>query len=171
MARHQHLRARCAAVAEAVPACAPFNVDSLVQLLADHRGRRIQVIPHRLPPCAPCGLCISTDQADYIVVADVPGQPRLVRDQILLHELSHLLMDHQVNIAGQPDTNRWLLPNLDPGMVRRMLARRRYDTVEEREAETLATLLHQRAGLRRPETPAAPTDPLVRRLGRSLEHG
>lgn len=170
MARQVHLRARCAAVADAVPVCKPFSVERLVQVLADQWRRRIHVIPHRLPPTAPCGLCISTDQADYIVVADVSGQSRLVRDQIVLHELSHLLLDHRVNIVGQPDTNRWLLPNLDAGMVRRMLARRRYDTVEEREAETLATLLHQRAGLWRPAAPAAATDPLVRRLGRSLEH-
>lgn len=170
MARQEHLRARCAAVAEAVPVCEPFSVERLIQTVSIQRRRRILVMPHRLPPTAPCGLCISTDLADYIVVADVTGQSRLVRDQIVLHEMSHLLMDHQVNIAGRPDTNRWLLPNLDPGMVTRMLARRRYDTVEEREAETLATLLHQRARLWRPEASAA-SDPVVRRLGRSLEHG
>jgi hypothetical protein len=171
VARQEHLRARCAVIAEAVPVCEPFSVARLVQRLADRRRRRIHVISHRLPPTAPCGLCISTDLADYIIVADVTGQSRLVRDQIVLHEVSHLLMDHQVNIAGHPDTDRWLLPNLDSGVVRRMLARRRYDTIEEREAETLATLLHQRAGLWRPEPPAATSDPVVRRLGRSLEHG
>jgi hypothetical protein len=38
-----------------------------------------------------------------------------------------------------------LLPDLDPGMVLRILSRAGYSTVEEREAELLASLIRQRA--------------------------
>jgi hypothetical protein len=90
-----------------------------------------------------CGLWIATSTTDVIFFERVTTHPH--QEHIILHELSHLLCDHyraSLRVAAQTER---LLPNLDPDMVRRVLARAGYSSVEEREAETLASLIRQRA--------------------------
>jgi hypothetical protein len=166
------VRKRCEAIARTVEVPTPFDLDELIARLSADRGRPISVLPFPLPPEAPCGLCIATDGADYIVVTDAATGTQ--RDHIALHELAHLLLDHRLQALCDDDASRRLLPHLDPVVVRRMFARTSYSSLQEQEAEMLASLLRQRSGFWTPRQAAAPggaADDVVERLGRSLDHG
>jgi hypothetical protein len=148
------LRGRCEALARTVPIPDPFDVSTLIAEVSRLRGRPIQLLPFPLPAGAPCGVCIATDQADYIVVTDAATGTQ--RDHIALHELAHLLLEHSLQALTDGQATRRILPHLDPTVVRTMFARTNYSTTQEREAETLASLIRRRAGLWRPEEPARP---------------
>jgi hypothetical protein len=120
----------------------PFDARALCERVAARRGRPIRLIPMaRLTGI--CGVWIATSTMDLIFYERETTRPH--QDHIILHELSHLLCDHYT--ASFPVTAKIerLLPSLDPEMVRRLLARAGYSTFEEREAETLASLIRQRA--------------------------
>jgi hypothetical protein len=63
---------------------------------------------------------------------------------IALHEIAHLLLGHQGLTAWQ-ELARWLAPDVDPALVRIILGRSTYTRPEERDAETLASLMLERA--------------------------
>jgi hypothetical protein len=164
----REVRRRCEQIARNVPVCDPFDLTAFLDALSADRCRPIYLLPFDLPPGAPCGLCISTDAGDYVVVTSAASGAQ--RDHIALHEVAHLLLDHRLHVIDGGEGSRQLFRHLDPRVVRALFARTNYSTVEEQEAETLASLIGQRAGLWRPTTPRAPVDPIVERLGRSLEH-
>ncbi|SEP53083.1 hypothetical protein [Amycolatopsis saalfeldensis] len=56
-----------------------------------------------------------------------------------------MLCDHYPVSLSLAEQAKALLPDLDPVMVERVLGRAGYSTAEEREAETLATLIRHRA--------------------------
>lgn len=138
------LRRRCAAVLRELPLPAAFDVRTLCAELGARRGR-----PIRLLPVAGlfdvCGLWIATDRTDLIAYEANTTAPH--QDHIVLHELGHVLCDHFPATLSPAEQARILLPDLDPELVNRVLGRAGYTSVEEREAEFIATLLGQRAGL------------------------
>ncbi|MEU6712987.1 hypothetical protein ABZ897_16015 [Nonomuraea sp. NPDC046802] len=100
---------------------------------------------HDLPDAAASavnGLWISSETADHIFVAS--GARGLLRVHIVLHEISHMLLDHG-RVGGNTEMalRRLLGPAL--GAVRRGAGRSRYETQEEKDAERLATLILVRA--------------------------
>lgn len=141
----RRLHRRCLAMLRDLPLPVPFDVHALCERVAERRGR-----PMRLVPVAGltgvCGLWIATDTTDLICYERDTTRPH--QDHIILHELSHVLCDHfPVELPGTSQA-RALFPNLDPAMVRAVLGRAGYSTDEEREAETLASLIRQRATTR-----------------------
>ncbi|MEH1015055.1 hypothetical protein V6U90_18320 [Micromonospora sp. CPCC 206060] len=146
----------------------PFDLQLFVGQLSADRGRPIHLLPFDLPPGAPCGLCVTTDYADYLVVRSTTSGAQ--RDHIVLHEAAHLMLGHRPHPLDEQIGVGQVFRHLDPRVVQGMLGRSAYGTVEEQEAEILASLLGQRAGARRQPVPQPPSDPLVARLGRSLEH-
>lgn len=164
----QEVRRRCEALAQAMTIPEPFDLPAFLGNIGADRGRRIQVVPFLLPPGAPRGVCVAGDAADYIVVdAATTGNQRT---HIVLHEVSHLLLRHELRVV---DCLRHLFKHLDLDVLQARLAHARtnYSTVEEREAETLASLLGQRAHLWRPQATPATTDSLTERISLSLEDG
>jgi hypothetical protein len=89
-----------------------------------------------------CGLWIATDSADLIAYEQHTSAPH--QDHIVLHEIGHVLCDHFPATLSTAEQAQLLLPDLDSAMVRRVLGRSGYSSVEEREAEFLASLLGQR---------------------------
>jgi hypothetical protein len=112
----------------------PWNAEEFVLGIARGRRRHIELMPTDLDGSM-CGLWVATDQADYIAYARHTSG--LHRDQIILHELGHI-------IIGHPGTS------LDP---RRPAGR--YAAGHEREAELFATLILRRAGQEPPPPPPA----------------
>jgi hypothetical protein len=97
----------------------------------------------------------------------------LHQEHVKLHEVGHLLLAHEATDVLDPDTSRRLLPNLDPATVKRMLQRTRYTKQQERDAETVASLILEQANRWRPESEwTAPpgTADMRARISRSLEH-
>ena len=139
------LRRRCRARLRDLPLPVPFDVHELCDRLAARRGRPIRLLPVA-GLTGVCGLWIATDTTDLICYERDTTRPH--QEHIVLHELAHVLCDHYpVSLPGEHDTTA-LFPDLDPAMVRAVLGRAGYSSAEEREAETLASLIRQRATTR-----------------------
>jgi hypothetical protein len=142
--------------------------EALCQAVSEYLKHPIQLLPLALPPDAPCGLLITTTNAHYVVYDNTTGP--LHQRHIVAHELGHLLAGHRAQMTLNADVAQLLMPNLDPGVVRTVLARTPgYDARSEREAEIIADLLwrHTRPGESTWPVPPAATA-LVERIRQSL---
>ncbi len=124
----------------------PWHVDTMVDRLAEHRSRPILLLPWDFPftACRASGLWIPTDRADYIFY-NRSATPT-VRQQIIGHELAHMLLGHAPPLAEAPTSLlEALAPSLSPALTRRLLqaarARTSYDLEEEAVAEEFGTRL------------------------------
>jgi hypothetical protein len=166
--RHGQLHRRCLEVARTIDVPDPFDLSALLAALSGRRGRPVRLLRYPMPNGAPCGVCIATDRADYVVVTDAAAGTQ--HEHIALHEVAHLVLDHGADSLSHLVGELLQHLDLDGGRVR--FARTGYSSHEELEAEYLASLLRQRAGLWAPPTgPGGITDERVARLARALEHG
>ncbi|MEU6715813.1 hypothetical protein ABZ897_30475 [Nonomuraea sp. NPDC046802] len=102
------------------------------------RGRPITLTPlSGLDSGGPCGIWVATPAVDFVLYRD--NTSPVHRSHIILHELSHLIFEHAHVLEG--DYRQLLLPNLGDTAIQRILGRTAYAVREEREAETLASLL------------------------------
>ncbi|MCE7081725.1 hypothetical protein [Streptomyces sp. ST2-7A] len=97
-----------------------------------------------------CGLWVELDGADYIF-REASTSP-LHRDHIVLHEISHMLLGHNVTGGtggrGPGVDLKNLFTTIDPRIVRTVLGRANFSNAREREAELLATCIAKMADLR-----------------------
>jgi hypothetical protein len=141
-------RAKLRALDITVPS--PFDIDDFVSVVSSARGRPIRIVALDFPPRAgSCGAWVASANADYVCVDR--HVPPLLREHIILHELSHIICDHSGTPTAEQLTQYGLL---DPSIVRRMLERSLYDSAEEREAELLASEIGSRINRRPRRTPA-----------------
>ena len=132
------VRERCERAVSRLELHSPFDVSDLIDQLAASRGRPIEL--HRWPEAmrAPCGVWFATSSADHIFY---DGWTTPIHQQhIILHELGHLLLEHDL----PPPHDAWvrrLLPNLDPSMVLKMLGRSSYADEDEIAAELFASIV------------------------------
>lgn len=124
----------------------PFDVGAFIGMLALERGRAIELIPVAARPHLPCGLVVTTDDADLIVYS--ADTSTLHRRHILLHEAAHLVCGHSDRPRGQDGPSAavaaaagGLLPHLPAELVHRVLGRTVYSEPQEREAELVASLI------------------------------
>lgn len=138
------LTARCRARLDELDLPRPFDVRALCADLGSRRGRPVELVEMTLPPGAPSGLWLSTGERDYIVYEHATSP--LHQEHIILHELSHMLCGHtSASTLGEEQHASRLFPQLDPGMIRRVLGRDGYPSEEEQEAEMLASMILRRA--------------------------
>lgn len=166
----RRLRRDCAARVRALDIPVPFELEGFCRRFGAARGRPVRLLPATLPPGSPCGLWVSTAHADYVFYEQHTS--RLHREHIVLHEIGHLLCEHQAApVLGQEEM-RLVLPSLDPAMVQRFMARTHYSAVEERQAELIASLILEQVSTWTAED-TAPVPPaaagLVSRLQDSLQ--
>ncbi|WP_314173995.1 ImmA/IrrE family metallo-endopeptidase [Streptomyces winkii] len=85
-----------------------------------------------------------TQSVDFIVYEADTSKPH--QDHIIAHELAHMVCGHRSGAGADVDneTARLLFPDLDPGLLRKILGRTSYSTVQEREAEVTASLILER---------------------------
>jgi hypothetical protein len=69
-----------------------------------------------------------------------------------------MLCNHVTPLRFEGDYAKRLVPDLDPDLIKLMLGRTSYTTKQEREAETLATLILSRARRAASTPPAARAD-------------
>jgi hypothetical protein len=150
--RLKALRRRCENLVARIGVPEPFDELEFVARVAQLRGRPIELAAMATGIASPCGLWIATDQADLIFYADGTSAPH--QQHIVVHELGHLMFDHE----GEADQQRWAdsFPDLDVDLVRRVLARSTVSLDEEREAEMFATVVLSTAWRRRDTAPAMP---------------
>ncbi|MFB6849012.1 hypothetical protein ACFCXS_29745 [Streptomyces sp. NPDC056373] len=139
--RYRTLRRRCHSLLETLDLSRPVTLDELCRRLARHRDRPLHVHPLPTQPVAPgaCGVWLATDTDDHIFVE--PATSRLHQEHIILHEISHMLLEHDSTDLDPASAASALMPDLSPALVRQLLARTSYDTPQEQEAETLASLM------------------------------
>ncbi len=154
------VRRRCERVLGSIDLPEPFDANAFCEAVATKRGRPIRMVPQERM-VGPCGVLVSMQDADYVFFEAATSPVH--QDHIIAHELGHLLCEHVPKDRLGEDVLRALMPDLDPAMVRRALARTSYDVAEEREAEMIASLVVGR----RPRV-AASHDPVIDRLHRSL---
>lgn len=140
------VRERCEEQIDRLRVRAPLDVVALCEELAVRRGRPIHLLALSSRTSNPSGLWVAAKKADYIFYEASTGEAH--RSHIILHELGHMVFAHS-GVAELDDlTARLLAPNLDPKVVRQLLCRDGYDTVDEQEAELFATLVLMRAEFR-----------------------
>lgn len=125
-----------------LPVAAPFDRTAFIRTVEQLRGRRITLLPVEATVLAgsACGLWLVREHDDVVLYQD--GTSQLHADQIILHELGHMLLGHDKN--AKTDTAQMvsaLTPNLDPGTVKAALGRSAYNTTAERDAEMFASLI------------------------------
>ncbi|MGE7388379.1 hypothetical protein ACQKM2_23215 [Streptomyces sp. NPDC004126] len=191
----QRLRtdAECTAIADRLPLPQPFDLNTFCDGIAEQRGRPLVLLPLDGPPdpALPCGMWVGLDVADLVFYdAAAPG---VLRVQIVLHEVSHMLLGHVAPefAPARTDTSPATgaeLPvaaairaeaariraaaseseavdeelGLDVGRIAHLMGRSRYSTPQERKAETLATLIHERASRAAQSASPRHEDQLVR---------
>lgn len=119
----------------------PFDVQVLCDRLAVRRGRSIHLRAVDLPT-GTYGLWADVEGVDHILYERATTQ--LHQEQIILHEVGHLLARHRPVPVADYESMSLLMPDLDPDMIRRVLQRHGYTDVEEQEAELLASLVLER---------------------------
>lgn len=110
--------------------------------LEDQRGRSITIaeVPG-LSGAELCGLWIICSDRDVILHA--PVKSAWHRQQIILHEFSHMILRHDLDGQGGELINHFV-PDLEDEHVLRALARSSYSDDAELTAETLADQLATR---------------------------
>ena len=145
-------RRRCAAIAARLDIPRPFDLDVLLARVAASRGRKIYLHSMVSGPGIPCGLWLGTAKADHIFTE--AGTSPWHRTQIAVHELAHMLLGHSSTGDGALRLAGLLAPDVSPAVTRMFLGRSVFFTAEERDAETLASLVLTRASARPAARPA-----------------
>jgi hypothetical protein len=153
---------RCAAILRDLDLPPSFDLPTLCAELSARRGRPIKQLP-MTGLSEVCGLWIATDTADLIAYEQHTSAPH--QNHIVLHEIAHMLCDHFPATLSPAELAQFLLPNLDPKLIRRVLGRAGYSSIEEQEAELLASMLGQHT------SPAHDDDSVAGRLRSALENG
>lgn len=118
------------------------TLELIQEKLERKRGRIITVA--ELPELAGeelCGIWLICEDQDIVLHA--PTKSDWHRQQIILHEFGHMILEH--DLEGQDsELVKTLLPDLDPEQVLRALARSSYTDNAELTAEALADQLATR---------------------------
>ncbi|MCX4747847.1 hypothetical protein OG455_20380 [Kitasatospora sp. NBC_01287] len=205
----------------------PFQLEEFCAAIARERGRPLRLVPLADAAGAdlPCGLWVGLETVDLIFFE--AGAAPILKAQIVLHEISHMLLDHvypegasladltafveqaarverderderderaeqvgqvgQVGQAGQPEqaglaaaasasaaTAADRAADLELGLatdrVLALLARNGYSSRQEADAETLATLILERATRAGADGAAPGADAVLTRLNDALGH-
>src|SRR5579875_2637645 len=96
------MRRRCQALVDGIDVPVPYSLDALCQMLSEQRGRRIRIspLPPGIPAGNPCGGWVPLPATDVILVEERTSQVH--REQIILHELAHMLCGH-AELRSVPD--------------------------------------------------------------------
>jgi hypothetical protein len=165
----RHLRAACVRKIEGIPVPRPFDLELFTKSVSAHRGGRpIKIFPVSglARDGVPYGLWAGLDNEDLIIIEQATSP--LHRDVIALHELGHMLCGHDPAVFLDPELLQQAFPDLKQAAFTHLFATRQdYSSEQEREAEMVASLLMERAGLGQTRPGGANS---ISRLGEALSH-
>lgn len=163
------LHARCEAAVRGLAIPAPFDAGTFCAALAGRRSRPIELLPLSLRGLTErevlYGVVIDKPSCDIIVYERDTSQ--LHQQQIILHEASHLILEHHLSVPLSEGSPRLPPTILGDGTIRHLLWRRSHTDAAEQEAEILASLILERAAIGPPtgeEQDDAPTMAALERL-------
>lgn len=215
--------AECTAVADRLVIPRPFDLDAFCEGIAEQRGRPLILLPLDGPPdpALPCGIWLGLEVADLVFYDAVAAE--ILKVQIVLHEISHMLLGHvapELDIPEQPSERevarasehfqrlltrtqtavsglgRPDLPvtsiiraeaarirsvarmtesidkelGLDINRLAHLMGRSKFASPQERQAETLATLIHERASRYTTQATSSEAEDRLMRLHDALGH-
>ncbi|MFJ5222559.1 hypothetical protein [Streptomyces sp. NPDC088400] len=150
-----------------------MDVEELCRALGKRRGRPIDLRPVALEKPGPSGVWVDFPQMDVIFYQQ--ETTRLHQDHIILHEVGHLIVAKDEEVAQREKTpddfaEGWknLIPVVDRGLIRRFARRCSYESGEECAVELVATILLEWSSVFEREAPL-PADPSLRRIQSALE--
>lgn len=106
----------------------PWNREKFIENLARRRGRPIRLIPTDTVSLAdsPCGLWLVRDDDDVILYEEGTSEPHI--DQIIRHEVGHMVLGHDQSRAEEEQAGhaplaifQTLFPHIDPETIRSIL--------------------------------------------------
>ena len=150
------IRKQCESALQGVPVPNPFDINDFCRVISARRGRALHLVPKQTR-LGPCGVWLSLPDVDYVFYE--PETSQLHREHIILHELGHLLCEHQPTEVIDDEVITQLFPDLNPTVVHRVLGRTTYTAVEEQEAEMVASLVRERVELELRDARAGGDDP------------
>jgi hypothetical protein len=145
-------RRRCVAIVADLDIPRPFDLGRLLARLAIRRNRMIFLHPFASGPGIPCGMWLGTARADHIFYEQATSPWH--QTHITLHEVAHMLLGHSGGKGNGGDLARLLAPDVSPSLARLVLGRSTYTSAEERNAETVASLILGQASDSPPPLPA-----------------
>jgi hypothetical protein len=142
----RELRRRCRGLLRELDVQPPLDVHEFCARLAAVRGRPIRLIPYPIWADGPFGLWFKGKTTDYIIYQQHTTKPH--QHHIILHEVGHILADHPsdkdaTNLLGMLSGPGSQVPETPTGLR----CRTAYDQREEREAETVATIILEWASI------------------------
>jgi hypothetical protein len=140
------LQRRCAAILRDLGVDRSLTLEELRARVEELRGRPLVLreLPEQAAATGACGLWLGTEDADYVFY-ETRTAP-LHQEHIILHEIGHVLCDHHRSFTDDGERSAGRLQEAPtPRLVRRLMARTSYTTIEEQEAEMIASLI-QSAG-------------------------
>jgi hypothetical protein len=134
------------ALARELPIPVPWDRDTFVANIAVLRNRSIRLVPTDTAALGggPCGVWLNGDDEDVILHATGTSDYHI--DQIVCHEIGHMLLGHGQGNGGAADEPTFaaldqLLPDIDPATVRAILGRSDFRADQERDAEMFASMV------------------------------
>ncbi len=132
------LRRRCEELLRKVQLPEPFSVEALCDAVATSSGRPILLSPISTSGVM-SGAWVPTQFGDVIFFDQSATGIR--REQVILHEVAHILFGHEGKELSDQDIAGLLLYDMDPAVLRTVVQRGIYSSQEEQEAEMLASML------------------------------
>ncbi|GAA1145247.1 MULTISPECIES: hypothetical protein [Streptomyces violaceusniger group] len=163
--RERELRRYCKRLLRRLDIQPPLRVEELCQRLGQHRGKPIRLIPWDLPVPGPFGVWISRPDEDGIFYQRKTS--RVHQDHIILHEIGHILADHQDGGGAEEDALA-LGPDHPRKLITRRFNRAYYTEDYEREAELVATIIQEWAVVIDYATPRTAEDSTLDPLSSAL---
>ncbi|MEU8461175.1 hypothetical protein [Streptomyces sp. NPDC029003] len=131
-------------------------MDELCRKLGQRLNRPVRLIPWALPIPGPFGLWMSRPHEEVIFYQE--ETTRVHQDHIILHEVGHILAEHEDDGAAGEDFPG-LGPDFPPDLITRGFRRTCYTEDYEREAELVATIIQEWAMIIDYVSPRTPEDP------------
>ncbi|MFF3916369.1 regulator component [Streptomyces sp. NPDC001852] len=146
------LSRRCQSILDALDAPKVYSFEAICRWVEELRERPLilRELPSQAAVAGACGLWIGTDDADYVF--HEVRTARIHQDHIVLHELAHIICDHN-RVESNGNVFGEMLSDLQPHMIKRLMGRTSYTTNEEQEAEMIASLLQSTGKPVRPRGP------------------
>jgi hypothetical protein len=165
MMRERALRRQCRQLLTELDIRPQLDVGELCLRLGQRRGKPIRLLAHAIPPEGPFGAWIASTTADYIIYQSETSKAH--QNHIILHEIGHMVANHN-STPSDEDLTENLYPGIPLDPVSGTLLRTCYDTQQEREAETVATIILEWASVLDRLLQPASTDIAVHRMELAL---
>jgi hypothetical protein len=131
----------------------PWDIREFVQRVAAYRGRPIELLAGEFPPHGPDAMWVPTENVDVILYDSTLREGDLHWEQVLAHEVAHILLCHRGDAAAvlaRGPLNAKLIEligeHVDDADGDQVLHRETYSHNQETEAEVAASLIWQAAG-------------------------